>query len=161
GLLGQGSILTVTSYANRTTPVIRGKWLLENFLGTPPPPPPPNVPSLKENGEGAKPTTVRERLEQHREKPVGATCHRNMDPLGFALENFDAIGQWRSVDAESKDTIDPSGAFNDGTKFDGIVAFRKALVGQRKVQFTDTVVEKLMTYATGRGMEYYDRPAIR
>jgi hypothetical protein len=161
GLLGQGSVLTVSSYANRTSPVIRGKWLLENFLGTPPPPPPPNVPSLKENGEGAKPTTVRERLEQHRKNPVCASCHRNMDPLGFALENFDAIGQWRAIDAESKDAIDPSGEFADGVKFGGVVAFRRALVAQRRVQFIDTVVEKLMTYATGRGMEYYDRPAIR
>jgi len=160
GLLGQGSILTVSSYANRTSPVIRGKWLMENFLGTPPPPPPPNVPSLKENGEGSKPTTVRARLEQHRKNPVCATCHRNMDPLGFALENFDALGRWRSVDAESNERIDSSGTLADGTKFDGPVEFRNILLA-RRVQFIETVVEKMMTYATGRGTEYYDRPAIR
>jgi Protein of unknown function (DUF1592)/Protein of unknown function (DUF1588)/Protein of unknown function (DUF1585)/Protein of unknown function (DUF1587)/Protein of unknown function (DUF1595) len=160
GLLGQGSILTVSSYANRTSPVIRGKWLLENFLGTPPPPPPPNVPALKENDEGTKPTTVRQRLEQHRRNPVCASCHRNMDPLGFALENFDAIGRWRAVDAESQEVIDPSGAMSDGTKFDGVVAFRTVLLA-RRAQFVGTVVEKLLIYATGRGAEYYDRPAIR
>jgi len=160
GLLGQGSILTVSSYANRTSPVIRGKWLMENFLGTPPPPPPPNVPSLKENGEGSKPTTVRARLEQHRKNPVCATCHRNMDPLGFALENFDALGRWRSIDAESNERIDSSGTLADGTKFDGPVEFRNILLA-RRVQFIETVVEKMMTYATGRGTEYYDRPAIR
>jgi cytochrome c5 len=160
GLLGQGSILTVSSYANRTSPVIRGKWLLENFLGTPPPPPPMNVPSLKENDEGAKPTTVRARLEQHRKNPPCSTCHRLMDPLGFALENFDALGRWRDVDAESKETIDASGALADGTKFDGPAEFRNALLKHR-VEFIDTVVEKLLIYALGRGTEYYDRPAIR
>jgi hypothetical protein len=160
GLLGQGSILTVSSYPNRTSPVIRGKWLLENFLGTPPPPPPPNVPSLKENGEGAKPTTVRARLEEHRRNPACATCHRLMDPLGFALENFDALGRWRAVDAESKEVIDASGAFADGTKFDGPVEFRNGLMKLR-VAFIETVVEKLLIYALGRGVDYYDRPAMR
>ena len=160
GLLGQGSVLTVSSYANRTSPVIRGKWILENFLGTPPPPPPPNVPSLKENGEGGKPATVRERLEQHRKNPVCAACHRNMDPLGFALENYDAVGRWRAVDAESKEVIDSSGTMADGTKFDGPVAFR-AIMLARRAQFIETVVEKLLIYATGRGAEYYDRPTIR
>jgi hypothetical protein len=160
GLLGQGSILTVSSYANRTSPVIRGKWLLENFLGTPPPPPPPNVPALKENGEGEKPTTVRARLEQHRKNPPCSSCHRLMDPLGFALENFDALGRWREVDAESKEVIDASGAFADGRKFNGPVEFRNGLMKLR-VEFIETVVEKLMTYALGRGAEYYDRPAIR
>jgi len=140
--------------------VIRGKWLLENFLGTPPPPPPPNVPALEENGEGVKPTTVRERLEQHRKNAVCASCHRTMDPLGFALESFDATGRWREVDAESQEVIDPSGAFADGTPFDGAVGFRNVLL-ERRVQFVDTVVEKLLTYALGRGVEYYDRPAIR
>ena len=99
GLLGQGSILTVTSYPNRTSPVLRGKWILENILGTPPPPPPPNVPALKENGEGGKVPSVRERMEEHRENPACASCHRVMDPLGFALENFDAIGEWRTKEA--------------------------------------------------------------
>jgi hypothetical protein len=160
GLLGQGSILTVSSYGNRTSPVIRGKWLLENFLGTPAPPPPPVVPALKENGEGQKPTTVRARLEQHRKNPPCASCHRLMDPLGFALENFDALGRWREVDAESKDVIDASGAFADGRKFNGPVEFRNELM-KRRVEFIETVVEKLMTYALGRGSEYYDRPAIR
>jgi len=160
GLLGQGSILTVSSYANRTSPVIRGKWLLENFLGTPPPPPPPNVPALKENGEGDKATTVRARLEQHRTNPPCSTCHRLMDPLGFALENFDALGRWREVDAESKEVIDASGAFADGRKFNGPVEFRNGLMKLR-VEFIETVLEKLMTYALGRGAEYYDRPAIR
>jgi hypothetical protein len=160
GLLGQGSILTVSSYANRTSPVIRGKWLLENFLGTPPPPPPPNVPALKENGEGEKATTVRARLEQHRKNPPCSSCHRLMDPLGFALENFDALGRWRDVDAESKEIIDASGAFADGRKFNGPVEFRNGLMKLR-VEFIETVVEKLMIYALGRGVEYYDRPAIR
>jgi hypothetical protein len=160
GLLGHGSILTVSSYANRTSPVIRGKWLLENFLGTPPPPPPPNIPALKENDEGTKPTTVRERLEQHRKNPPCATCHRLMDPLGFALENFDALGRWREVDAESKEVIDASGAFTDGRTFDGPVEFRNGLMKLR-MEFMETVVEKLMTYALGRGAESYDRPAIR
>jgi hypothetical protein len=140
--------------------VIRGKWLLENFLGTPPPPPPPVVPALKENGEGDKPTTVRARLEQHRKNPPCAGCHRLMDPLGFALENFDALGRWRDVDAESKEVIDAAGAFADGRKFNGPVEFRNGLMKLR-VEFIGTVVEKLMTYGLGRGTEYYDRPAIR
>ena len=115
GLLGQGSILTVTSYAHRTSPVVRGKWLLENLLGAPPPPPPPNIPALKENNEGAAPTSVRERLEEHRKNPVCASCHARMDPLGFALENFDAIGRWRSED-ESGKAVDASGVLPDGTQ---------------------------------------------
>lgn len=160
GLLGHSSILTVSSYANRTSPVIRGKWLLENFLGTPPPPPPPDIPALKENGEGSKPTTVRARLEEHRKNPACATCHRNMDPLGFALENFDALGRLRDRDAESKEPIDASGTLADGTTFNGPVEFRRALLKHR-VAFIETVVEKLMTYGLGRGTDYYDRPAIR
>ena len=160
GLLGHGSIHTVTSYPNRTSPVIRGKWLLENFLGTPPPPPPADVPGLQENDEADRPTTVRERLELHRRNPACATCHSTMDPLGFALENFDALGRWRVVDAESKERIDPSGTLVDGTTFDGPVEFRHVLL-ERRVEFVDTVVERLLTYALGRGIEYYDRPAIR
>ena len=113
GLLGHGSVLTVTSYPNRTSPVVRGKWLLENLLGAPPPPPPPNVPALRENGEGGiKPTTVRERIEAHRANPVCASCHAQMDPLGFALENFDAVGKWRTLDAEAKTPIDASGTLH-------------------------------------------------
>ena len=118
GLLGQGSILTVTSYPNRTSPVLRGHWLLDNILGAPPPPPPPDVPALPESGEGGKPASVRERLEQHRKNPVCATCHAPMDPLGFALENFDAIGKWRTIE-RGRRPIDASGAFPDGTKFRG------------------------------------------
>ncbi|MEQ1869359.1 MAG: DUF1592 domain-containing protein [Vicinamibacterales bacterium] len=160
GLLGQSSILAVSSYANRTSPVIRGKWLLENFLGTPPPPPPPNVPSLKENGEGAKPTSVRARLEQHRKNAPCSNCHRLMDPLGFALENFDALGRWRQVDADSKEVVDSSGVLADGTQFNGPVEFRNALM-KRRTEFIETVVEKMMTYGLGRGTDYYDRPAVR
>ena len=160
GLLGHGSILTVTSYPNRTSPVVRGKWLLENLLGAPPPPPPPNVPALRENGEGAPPTTVRARLELHRKNPVCASCHAQMDPLGFALENFDAVGKWRAQDAEAKVPIDSSGTLPDGTKFDGPVEFRRALLG-RRVDFATNLTEKLVTYALGRGLEYYDMPVVR
>src|SRR5438045_3775991 len=123
GLLGQGSILTVTSYATRTSPVLRGKWLLENILGTPPPAPPPNVPALKENDEGRTSLSIRERMEQHRKDPVCASCHARMDPLGFALENFDAIGKWRDTD-EDGTAIDVSGALPDSTTFQGPVALR-------------------------------------
>jgi hypothetical protein len=161
GLLGHGSVLTVTAYPNRTSPVIRGKWLLENLLGAPPPPPPPNVPALRENGEGGfKPTTVRERIEAHRANPVCASCHAQMDPLGFALENFDAVGKFRTVDAEAKTPIDASGALIDGQKFDGPAEFRRLLL-TRQQDFVRTVTEKLMTYALGRGVEYYDMPAVR
>jgi mono/diheme cytochrome c family protein len=159
GLLGQASILTVTSYATRTSPVVRGKWLLENILGSPPPPPPANVPPLKENGEaGAAPASVRQRLEEHRKNPVCASCHVRMDPLGFALENFDAIGQWRTTETNVR--IDPSGTFPDGTRFTGPAEFRRVLVNHRE-QFVATLTEKLMTYALGRGVEYFDMPAIR
>jgi hypothetical protein len=160
GLLGQGSILTVTSEPNRTSPVKRGKWLLENLLGAPPPPPPPNVPALKENDEGGKPTTVRERMEQHRKNPVCASCHAQMDPIGFALDNFDAIGRWRTIDHEAKEPIDASGTLIDGSKFDGPAEFRTLLL-KRRVDFASTVVEKLLTYALGRGLESYDMPVVR
>jgi mono/diheme cytochrome c family protein len=159
GLLGQGSILTVTSYAHRTSPVVRGKWLLENLLGAPPPPPPPNIPALKENGEGAPPTSVRERLEAHRKNPVCASCHARMDPLGFALENFDAIGRWRDED-ESGKSVDASGVMPDGTSFRGPAEFRKVLLS-RQGEFVSAVIEKLLTYAIGRGLEAYDMPAVR
>jgi hypothetical protein len=159
GLLGQGSILTVTSYATRTSPVLRGKWLLENVLGAPPPPPPPNVPALKENEEGEKPLSVRERMEQHRKNPTCASCHARMDPLGFALENFDAIGRWRTT-SEASTPIDASGALPDGATFQGPEDLRQLLVTRRE-EFVAALTEKLLTYAVGRGVEYYDAPAIR
>jgi hypothetical protein len=159
GLLGQGAILTVTSYANRTSPTIRGKWLLENILGTPPPPPPPNVPSLKEQtAESGKILTMRERMEQHRANPACAVCHSRMDPLGFAMEKFDGIGQWRTT--EGSRTIDSSGVLPDGTKFDGPAELRKILL-KNPDQFAATLTTKLMTFALGRGIEYYDLPSVR
>jgi len=157
GLLGHGSILTVTSYANRTSVVLRGKWVLENLLGAPPPPPPPNVPPLKENTPGAKPTALRERMEEHRSNPVCASCHSRMDPLGFALEHFDAIGKWREDDggAEINSTIKL-----DESTIDSPKAFREALLG-RGNQFVSTVAEKLLGYALGRGVDYSDAPTVR
>ena len=159
GLLGQGSILTVTSYPTRTSPVLRGHWLLEHLLGAPPPPPPPDVPDLPDRGEGGRPASVRERLEQHRENPVCAACHAPMDPLGFALEHFDAIGKWRAT-GEGGDPIDASGVFPDGTEFEGLAGL-KAMLLDRDEQFVQTVLEKLATYALGRGIEHYDMPAVR
>ncbi len=159
GLLGQGSILTVTSYSTRTSPVLRGKWILTNILGTPPPAPPPNVPALKENSEGGKIMSVRQRLEEHRKSPACASCHKIMDPLGFALENFDAIGQWRSR-SEDGAPVDASGVLLDGSKVDGPVTLRAALMSRPNV-FVTTLTEKLMTYALGRGVDYEDMPAIR
>jgi hypothetical protein len=158
GLLGQGSILTVTSYPNRTSPVLRGKFILENILGTPPTPPPPNVPPLKENSAGSKTLSVRELMEEHRKNPACAGCHKIMDPLGFSLENFDATGRWRAKDRSGP--IDASGQLADGTRVDGPVTLRQALL-KHPEQFTGTVVEKLLTYALGRGLEYYDMPVVR
>jgi mono/diheme cytochrome c family protein len=157
GLLGQGSILTVTSYPNRTSPVQRGKWILTNLLGIPPTPPPPNVPPLKDNGDG-KPLSLRERMEQHRADPVCAGCHKVMDPIGFALENFDGVGQWRSVDDGLP--IDPSGTLYNGAKVDGPVELRNMLAGRPDV-FAGVMTEKLLTYALGRGLQYYDMPTVR
>jgi hypothetical protein len=159
GLLGEGTVLAVTSYPNRTSPVLRGKWILENILGTPPPPPPPNVPTLKENGEGGKIMSVRERLEEHRKNPACATCHRVMDPLGFSLDNFDATGEWRTKEAPGV-AVDAVGQLADGTPVDGPVALRKALL-RHPEQFVRTMTEKLLTYGLGRGLEYYDMPVIR
>jgi mono/diheme cytochrome c family protein len=159
GLLGQGSILTVTSIATRTSPVQRGKWLLENVLGTPPNPPPANVPPLKDNKSGDKPLSVRERMEAHRASPACSGCHKVLDPLGFALENYDAVGQWRTVD-ESGDKVDASGILADGTKVSGVADLRAALLSRPNV-FAGTMTEKLLTYALGRGLEYYDMPAVR
>jgi mono/diheme cytochrome c family protein len=158
GLLGQGSILTVTSLADRTTVVGRGKWILENILGAPPPPPPADVPPLRENKSGVKPLTLRERMEQHRANPVCASCHARMDPLGFALENFDATGQWRAKDGETP--IDASAVLPDGTKFEGPAGLRAMLVSQPE-QIATSVTEKLLVYALGRGLEHYDAPAAR
>ena len=158
GLLGQGSILTVTSYPNRTSPVLRGKWILENILGTPPPPPPPNVPAFPDNPETGKALTVRERMETHRNNPVCASCHRVMDPLGFSLENFDAIGQWRTKEAGGP--VDAAGQLADGTRVNGPVSLREALV-KRPDQFVGTITEKLLTYALGRGLGDDDMPVVR
>jgi hypothetical protein len=158
GLLGQGSILTVTSLADRTTVVGRGKWILENILGAPPPPPPPDVPPLQEKKSDGRVLTLRERMEQHRGNPVCASCHARMDPLGFALENFDATGQWRTL--EDGHRIDASAVLPDGTKFEGPKGLRDMLLGQRE-QIATAVTEKLLTYALGRGLEYYDAPAVR
>ena len=159
GLLGQGSILMVTSYATRTSPVVRGKWLLENILGAPPPAPPPDVPDLPEDGEGGMPASVRARMEKHRSNPVCASCHAQMDPLGFALENFDAVGRWRVTD-EGDTRINASGMLPDGTKFEGPAGLRQVLAGRRD-EFARTVIEKMLVYALGRGLEYYDMPTVR
>ena len=160
GLLGKASLLTVTSYAHRTSPVVRGKWLLENVLGTPPPPPPPDVPALSENDDsGEPPRSMRERMEAHRVNPVCASCHRMMDPLGFALENFDGIGRWRTT-SEAGTPIDAAGELADGTPVDGPASLRTALL-KRPESFVTTVTEKLLTYGLGRGVEYYDAPAVR
>jgi hypothetical protein len=159
GLLGKGSILTVTSYGNRTSPVLRGHWLLDNLLGTPPPPPPPNVPGLADRGEDGQPRSVRERMEQHRKNPACASCHVAMDPLGFALENFDAVGKWRTI-TEAGTPVDPDGALPDGTPIAGVTGLRTHLLNHRE-QFVSNVADKLLTYAIGRGTEYFDRPALR
>jgi hypothetical protein len=159
GLLGQGSVLTVTSYGNRTSPVLRAKWVLETLLGTPPPPPPGDVPPFPaERDATGVPHSVRERLSQHRKNPVCANCHAPMDPLGFALENFDAVGKWRTTDANAP--VDASGVLVDGTRFTGPAELRQALL-QRRMQVVHTVTEKLLTYALGRGLEAYDAPAVR
>ena len=159
GLLGHGSVLTVTSYSTRTSPVIRGKWVLENILGQPPPPPPPDVPALAENNELEKPQSVRERLERHRANPVCASCHSTMDPIGFALENFNGIGAWRDM-SEAGAPVDASGTMPDGTTFQGPAELRTALLA-RPMQFVTTFTTKLLTYALGRGVEYSDAPVVR
>ncbi len=158
GLLGQGSILTVTSYPNRTSPVERGKWILTNLLGVPPQPPPPNVPPLQESSADGKVLSLRERMEQHRANPVCAGCHRLMDPIGFALENFDGVGHWRTNEDGAK--IDPSGTLFNGATLDGVAGLRQALAAQPEV-FVGVMTEKMLTYAVGRGIEYYDMPAVR
>ena len=158
GLLGQGSILMVTSRPNRTSPVLRGKWVLGSLLGTPPPPPPPDVPALNEAREEVGDLTMRQRMEQHRVNPACASCHLGMDPIGFALENFDAIGKWRSTEGNSP--IDTSGVLVDGTRFEGPAGLRKMLL-RRPEQFVRNVTEKLLTYALGRDLDSYDDPAVQ
>jgi len=158
GLLGHGSILTVTSYPDRTSPVIRGKWLLENLLGTPPPAPPPDVPGLVETDGAGTELSMRERLAAHRANPTCASCHSLMDPLGLALENFNAIGQYRTI-GDAGEQIDATGGWPDGTTFEGVDGLRAALLDSDMLVLTLT--EKLMTYATGRGVEAFDMPAIR
>lgn len=159
GLLGEGSLLLLTSYPNRTSPVLRGKWLLDNILGAPPPPPPPDVPALKETRADGKPTSIRAQMEEHRKNPACAGCHTRMDPLGFSLENFDAVGKWRTVD-DGGMPIDASASLPDGTKFDGLQGLR-SLMRNRREEFVRTFTEKLLTYAIGREVEYYDLPAVR
>ncbi len=156
GLLRHGSILTVTSYATRTSPVIRGKWVLSNLLGTPPPPPLPDVPSLENTvGEGL---SVRERLAQHRANPVCASCHNLIDPPGFALENYDAVGRWRTV--EEGRPIDTAGGLPDGSEFEGVAGLQQGLLNRPEL-FAGALTEKLLTFALGRGVEYYDAAAVR
>src|SRR5215831_4711135 len=160
GLLGKGAILMAMSYPNRTAPVLRGQWILDAITGTPPASPPANVPAFPENQEGAAPKTVRERLEQHRVNPTCKGCHGVMDPLGFALENFDAIGAWRTKDRETATAIDSTGELADGTVVHGPVELRKALLSKPN-QFVETLTEKLMTFGLGRSIDYNDMPAVR
>lgn len=159
GLLGQGSVLTVTSYPNRTSVVQRGKWILENLLGTPPPPPPPDVPELKPQDADGRKLSMREQMEMHRANPICASCHGRMDPIGFALENFDAVGEWR--DEDSGVQIDPSGRLPNGQEFAGPAGLRELLVDKHGDEFLETVTEKLMIYALGRGLAPYDKPTVR
>ena len=157
GILTQASVLTVTSNPTRTSPVKRGRWVLEQILGTPPPPPPPDVPELEENHETIIGNTLRQRLEQHRQDPACANCHAKMDTIGFALENYNAIGAYRHQDGEFK--IDASGQFLDGTSFDGIAGLKKIMM-ERKTQFVYCLTEEILTYALGRELVYYDRPTV-
>ena len=159
GLLGQGSILTVTSYPNRTSVVIRGKWVLENLFGMPPPPPPPDIPELEEAGHDVQKLPLRELMTLHSQSPTCASCHVRMDPIGFALENYDAVGRWRETDGDA--AIDASGSLPGGVTFDGPAELKSVFKTTLKDQFVRTVVEKLLTYAIGRGLEYYDSPTVR
>jgi hypothetical protein len=160
GLLGKGAVELVTSVADRTSPVQRGKWILMNILGTVPPDPPPNVPPLKESagGNSSAEQTMRQRMEQHRANPNCASCHRMMDPIGFSMENFDGIGKWRTTQFGKK--LDASGQLTDGSKIDGVVSLRQALL-RYSPQFVRTLTEKLLTYGLGRGVEYQDMPVVR
>jgi hypothetical protein len=158
GLLRQGSVLTVTSYATRTSPVIRGKWILENLLGIVPPPPPAVVPALKEAHDDGKLLTMRQRLAQHRDNPACSSCHKMMDPVGFSLENYDAVGRWRTIDAATP--IDVAGGLPDGSTFNGVTGLEQAILARPQL-FASTFTEKLLTYALGRGIETSDAPAVR
>ena len=158
GLLSHGSVMTVTSYPNRTSPVLRGKWVLENLLGAPPPEPPPDVPTLEEENEAGEPLTMRQAMVRHREDPACSVCHAPMDPIGFSLENFDAIGRWRATTAGVP--VDASGTLPDGADFDGPTGLRDLLLA-RPDDFVGTVTEKLMGYALGRAIQYYDAPTVR
>jgi len=159
GLFGQGSILTVTSYGNRTSPVLRGKWVMENVLGLAPPPPPPNVPALPETPIGDKELSMRQRMEQHRSNPACAGCHRLMDPIGLSMENFDAIGRWRDR-YDGGAPIDAKGGLPDGSTFEGVAQFKQALLKQPQA-FVSVMTERLLAYGLGRGLEYYDAPTVR
>jgi len=159
GLLGQGSILTVTSYPNRTSVVLRGRWILENLLGSPPPPPPPDIPELKAHAKDGRLLTLRQQMEQHRANAVCASCHSRMDPIGFSLENYDGVGKWRADDNGLK--IDTTGKFPGGVQFDGPAGLRQVLLSTYRDDFVGTVTEKLLTYALGRGLEPYDLPVVR
>jgi len=161
GLLGKGAVLMVTAYPNRTSPVLRGAWILDRLLGTPPADPPLDVPSLPENGRGQPARKLRARLEQHREKATCFACHGVMDPLGLALENFNAIGQYRSHDPDTKALIDAGGQLPDGTKIAGPDSLRRALVDRPDNQFVQALTENLMTYALGRALDYRDMPTVR
>jgi mono/diheme cytochrome c family protein len=158
GLLGQGSLLTITSYSTRTSPVLRGKWVLENLLSAAPPPPPADVPSLKTETAPGKPLTLREAMIQHRAAPACAGCHARMDPIGFAMENFDAVGRWRERDGQQP--IDATGVFPEGTTFEGIPGLKRELLRQPE-QFVGTIAERLLMYAIGRNLQYYDAPTVR
>jgi hypothetical protein len=160
GLLGKAAILNLTANPNRTSPVLRGAWILDRLLGTPPPPPPPNVENLAENRPGQRALTVRERIEQHRSKPGCMGCHGVMDPLGFALENFDTVGQFRTYDTQAQSAIDPSGVLPDGTPIKGPDDLRRALAAQAD-QFAQALTENLLTFALGRPIDYRDMPAVR
>jgi hypothetical protein len=160
GLLGQASILFATSRPNRTSPVLRGKWILQNILGVVPPDPPPNIPAFPESSNVTQSVqSVRARLAQHRANAACASCHSMIDPPGFALEHFNAVGQWRELD-ESLQPVDATGTLPDGTRFDGVGELRQALLNP-PTRFVTTLTEKLFTYALGRGLEYYDAPAVR
>jgi len=158
GLLGQGSILTVTSYPNRTSPVLRGRWLLDNVLGAPPPPPPPDIPLLNEGGADTRMMSIRQQMEAHRRNPSCAVCHVRMDPLGFSLENFDALGKWRTTSEGIP--VDASGALPDGTRFEGVAGLRQ-LIASHQDDFARTFTQKLLAYALGRSLDARDLPAVR
>ena len=158
GLLRHGSILTVTSFATRTSPVVRGNWVLDNLLGVPPPPPPPDIPDLPKAKIVARELPIRERLSAHRDNPACSGCHRLMDPVGFALENYDAIGRWRTVDTGRP--IDASGELWDGSAFDGVAELEAVLLARPEL-FLTTLTEKLLVFATGRGVTPNDGPAVR